>query len=119
MGLVFEGYGPVGERREKDLGGKLVDSTAIFPGGSEGSGLEGLRAYIRQKRQADFVDNFCRKLLAYGLGRTLMPSDDPILEAMRAKLAAGGYHVDDLVEVIVTSPQFMNKRVNAALAKKE
>jgi hypothetical protein len=119
MGLVFEGYGPVGERREKDLGGKLVDSTAVFPGGSEGAGLEGLRTYIRQRRQADFVDNFCRKLLAYGLGRTLLPSDDPTLETMRAKLAAGGYHFDDLVEVIVTSPQFLNKRVNAALAKKE
>jgi hypothetical protein len=119
MGLVFEGYGPVGERREKDLGGKLVDSTAVFPGGSEGAGLEGLRTYIRQRRQADFVDNFCRKLLAYGLGRTLLPSDDPTLETMRAKLAVGGYHFDDLVEVIVTSPQFLNKRVNAALAKKE
>jgi hypothetical protein len=119
MGLVFEGYGPVGERRDKDLGGKPIDSTALFPGGAEGSGLEGLRAYIRHRRQADFVDNFCRKLLAYGLGRTLLPSDDEILAAMRAKLEAGGYHFDTLVEAIVTSPQFLNKRVNAALAKKE
>jgi hypothetical protein len=38
---------------------------------------------------------------------------------MRAKLAAGGYHVEDLVKVIVTSPQFLNKRASAALAKKE
>src|SRR5579864_96025 len=32
-GLVFEGYGPVGEARSQDLGGKPVDPSAPFPGG--------------------------------------------------------------------------------------
>ena len=31
----------------------------------------GLRAYIREQRQDDFVDNLWRKLLAYALGRSL------------------------------------------------
>jgi hypothetical protein len=117
FGLVFEGYGPVGEVREKDLGGRAVDSAAVFPGGGEGRGLEGLKAYVRQHREKDFVENLCRKLLAYGLGRTLMPSDDETVGAMRAKLAANGYRFDGLVEVIVTSPQFLNKRAGGALAK--
>lgn len=117
FGLVFEGYGPVGEVREKDLGGKSVDSTAIFPGGDDGKGLDGLKAYIRSHREKDFVENLCRKLLAYGLGRTLMPSDDSTVESMRAKLAANGYRFDALVEAIVTSPQFLNKRASGALAK--
>jgi mono/diheme cytochrome c family protein len=117
FGLVFEGYGPVGERRETDLGGRAVDSTAVFPGGGDGRGLDGLKAYVRQHRANDFVDNLCRKLLAYGLGRTLMPSDDATVEAMRAKLESNGYRFDGLVETIVTSPQFLNKRVSGALAK--
>ncbi|OYV85030.1 MAG: hypothetical protein B7Z73_14355, partial [Planctomycetia bacterium 21-64-5] len=68
VGLVFEGYGPIGERRDRDLSGHPVDSTAVFRDGSSGSGLDGLRAYLRKSRENDFLDNFCRKLLAYALG---------------------------------------------------
>ncbi len=31
LGLVFEGYGPIGERREADLAGRPVDARANFP----------------------------------------------------------------------------------------
>src|SRR5579885_3756629 len=65
FGLSFEAYGPVGERRSHDLAGRPVDTQAVFPDGSQRSGLEGLKAYIRERRQNDFVDNFSRKLLAY------------------------------------------------------
>jgi len=34
---VFEGYGPVGERRDKDLGGRPVDTRASFPDGTDGT----------------------------------------------------------------------------------
>src|SRR5262249_53938261 len=42
FGLAFEGYGPVGERRDKDLASHTVDARAEFPGGSEGTGLTGV-----------------------------------------------------------------------------
>jgi hypothetical protein len=110
VGLVFEGFGPVGERRTRDLGGKPVQTDATFPDGNDRGGLEGLRQYLRDKRQDDFVTNLCRKLYAYALGRSLLPSDHYTLDAMRAKLAADGYAFGSLVEAIVTSPQFLNKR---------
>ncbi len=110
LGLVFEGYGPVGETRTQDLSGRPIDASATFPGGSTGSGFEGLRAYVKGHRQDDFVDSLSRKLLAYGLGRTLMLSDDLLIDAMRTKLARDGYRFESLVESIVTSPQFRNKR---------
>ncbi len=110
LGLVFEGYGPVGERRENDFGGHLVDTRATFPDSTEGSGVPGLLDYLRAHRENDFTDNLCRKLVAYGLGRTLLPSDDTLIEEMRAKLAAHGHRFSALVESIVTSPQFRNKR---------
>jgi hypothetical protein len=116
LGLVFEGYGPIGEKRTKDLAGHPVDARATFPGGGEGDGLEGLRKYVRERRQDDFVDNLCRKLLAYALGRSLMLSDDSTIKAMRAKLAASGFRFDTLVESVVTSPQFLTKRGREALA---
>jgi hypothetical protein len=110
IGLVFEGFGPIGERRVKDLGGHPVQTAATFPDGKDRQELEGLRAYLRDKRQNDFIDNLCRKLFSYALGRGMLLSDKKTLDEMRTKLAADGYAFGSLVEVIVTSPQFLNKR---------
>jgi Protein of unknown function (DUF1588)/Protein of unknown function (DUF1585) len=110
IGLAFEGYGPIGERRERDLGGHPVDARATFPDGSEGTGLDGLRHYLSARRQEEFVANLCRKLLAYALGRSLIPSDQATVEAMRARLSADGHRFGGLIETIVTSPQFLNKQ---------
>lgn len=110
IGLVFEGYGPVGERREKDLGGRLVEQHATFPDGSHGTGMEGLRHYLNQQRRDEFLNNLCGKLLSYALGRTLMLSDQPTIEQMRKALAANDHQFSVLIESIVTSPQFLNKR---------
>jgi hypothetical protein len=110
VGLAFEGFGPVGERRTKDLGGRAVQTRATFPDGRERDGLEGLREYLRDRRQDDFVEGLCRKLFSYALGRGLLLSDKKELEAMRARLAADGHAFGSLVEAIVTTPQFLNKR---------
>ena len=98
--------------------GRPVDTHATFPGGTEGAGLNGLRRYLREHRQDEFLDNLCRKVLAYGLGRTLLLSDDPMIEDMRAKLKANGYRFGSLVESIVTSPQFLTRRSQPDLTQK-
>jgi hypothetical protein len=116
LGLVFEGYGPIGERRRHDLAGRPVDASAVFPDGAEGNGISGLRDYLKQQREEEFLDNLCRKLLSYGLGRTLLPSDDELTASMRQRLAADGYRFGSLVESIVSSPQFLTKR-GAEVAK--
>lgn len=110
IGLAFEGFGPVGERRDKDLGDRPVDTFAQFPGGFEGTGLNGVRAYLVEHRQDEFIDNFCRKLLAYALGRTLLLSDEPLIETMKSRLQADEYRFSSLIESIVTSSQFLTKR---------
>jgi hypothetical protein len=110
FGLTFENYGPIGETRTKDLAGHLVDTQASFPGGSQGKGLSGLQTYIRAKREKDFLDNFSRKLLLYALGRSPLLSDEPLIQRMNTALVASGYRVSALIETIVTSPQFLNRR---------
>jgi mono/diheme cytochrome c family protein len=117
FGLAFEGYGPIGELRTRDLGGHPVEDRATFPGGEEGAGLDGVRQYVRAHRQGQFVDTLCRKLLSFALGRTLIPSDDVILERMLARLAADGNRFGSLIRTIVTSPQFLNRRGGDELAR--
>ncbi len=110
FGLAFEGYGPVGNARTKDLAGRPVDTAVTYPGGSKGSALEGLQKFIKENRQQEFVNNITRKLLAYALNRSLQLSDESIVEPMETGIAANGYRIDWLIENIVSSPQFRNKR---------
>ena len=116
FGLAFEGYGPVGDARTKDLAGRPVDTAVAYPGGFAGTGLEGLEAFIREHRQKEFVGNLSRKLLAYSLDRSLQLSDESLIERMESQLAAKEYRFDSLIETIVTSPQFLNRRISDAPA---
>ncbi len=89
FGLAFEGYGPVGEVRTRRPGRPARRHPRdLSRAAAKGPGVEGLRAYVEASRRGDFLDNLCRKLLAYALGRTLIPSDDGTIEAMRARLDA-------------------------------
>jgi hypothetical protein len=113
FGLAFEGFGPVGEAREKDLAGRPVDTAVTFPGDVQGTGVAGLKAFIKDHRQANFVDNLSRKLLAYALGRSLQFSDEGLIDKMKANLVADHYRFRSLVETIVLSPQFRDHRTAA------
>lgn len=114
MGLVFEGYGPVGEMRDADLGGRAIDASVVFPDGGQGDGIEGLRDYIRRDREDDFVEHLCRKLLAFALGRSLQLSDESLIAEMKSNLQANDHRFLSLMETIVTSPAFRNKRIQLA-----
>jgi hypothetical protein len=113
FGLAYEGYGPIGDVRTKDLAGRPVDTAVTYPGGINGTGFEGLRDFIRDHRQDQFINNICRKLLSYSLNRTLQLSDEALVDTMQTNLAKQSYGFDSLVETIVLSPQFRNKRIPA------
>ena len=70
-------------------------------------GLTGLRDYLANQRQADFLRQFSRKLLGYALGRSVQLSDAPLIDTL-AK--AEGSHVGSIIEQIVRSPQFREIR---------
>jgi hypothetical protein len=87
FGLPFEGYGPVGDVRAEDLAGRPVDTQVSYPGGKTADGVPGLRSFIREHRQSDFLANISRKLLAYALNRSIQLSDEPLIEQMQSNIA--------------------------------
>jgi hypothetical protein len=119
FGLAFETFDPVGRQRTHDLGGRTVDARATFPGGSEGEGLQGVRQYIREHREADFVSGFIGKLLAYALGRSLALSDDLLIAETASRLRTDGCCFETIIDNIVTSRQFLNKRGREPVTAKE
>jgi hypothetical protein len=57
------------------------------------------------------VENLCRKLLSYALNRSLQLSDESLVDKMKAALTGDDYRFRALVEAIVVSPQFLNRRM--------
>ena len=118
IGLAFEAYGPIGKLRETDLGNRPIDNTAEFPGNGKGKGLHGLQMYLYEHRREEFIDNLCRKLFSYALGRKLMLSDEPAIATMKDELKKNDYRFGTLVETIVTTRQFRFQRGRLNLAEK-
>ncbi len=111
FGLAFEGFGPVGEARKADLAGRAVETAVTFPGDVKGEGVAGLKAFIKEHREENFVDNFSRKLVVFALGRSLQLSDEALVDRIKDNLKAKDYRFSAAVETIVQSPQFKTRRV--------
>ncbi len=110
FGFALEEFDSIGRYRKRDLGDRPIDARAKTKDGTELDGFNGLRSYLVTDRRDDFLKQFCRKLLGYGLGRGVQLSDEPLLTQMREKLKANSYHVDAAIQCIVLSRQFREIR---------
>jgi hypothetical protein len=109
-GFVLEGFDAIGRRREQDLAGRPVATTAKAMDGTELKDIDGLRQYLLNQRRGAFARQFCRKLLGYALGRSVQLSDEPLLKELTARVEAGQGRIGDLIETIVQSRQFCDIR---------
>ena len=109
-GYSLESFDAIGRLRDRDLGGRPIDTHAKVMDGSEFDGLDGLRDYLLTKRRDAFLKQFCRKLLGYSLGRGVLLSDGPLISEMRTQLKSHDYRITAAVEAIVRSKQFREIR---------
>lgn len=110
LGLAMEGFDAIGRSRKTDLAGRMIDNVAKLPNGETAEGIPGLIDYIDQHRRKDFVQTMCRKFLGYALGRSVILSDQLLLDEMEAALEKNDYRFSVLFEVVVQSPQFRTQR---------
>jgi hypothetical protein len=110
FGFALEGFDAIGRARSKDAAGLDIDTQARLADGTTFAGLDGLRAYLLERRRDDFLRQFGRKLVGYSLGRAVQLSDKPLIDSMIARLKADDYHVGEAIELIVRSPQFRHVR---------
>ncbi|MDG2219838.1 MAG: DUF1592 domain-containing protein [Rubripirellula sp.] len=115
-GVAFESYDAVGLRRASVLrrvGKKtvlgLVDDVATLPNGAEIEGVEGLKTYLLQNDRDRFARALVSKLLAYGMGRTLIFEDRLAVEALVESFEQNDYRLSDLMVAIAQSEAFQNK----------
>jgi hypothetical protein len=77
--------------------------------GTTFKGVEGRRNFLSQ-HDGEFTSNFCRKLIGYALGRTVLLTDKPLIETMRTDLAKSDDRLSVAILDIAKSRQFLNRR---------
>lgn len=105
-GIAFEHFDATGRWRE-EVGGRPVDAVSVLAGGRELDGVDGLKAFLLEERQDQFVRALARKLSTFALGRPLGFGDRAALEAVVSRTRRGGDGLATLVEAIVTSELFL------------
>lgn len=105
----MEAYDAIGRLRTTDAG-KPIDSNSKLHDGTAVAGLEDLRNYLLTSRRDVVVQQFCRKLLGYALGRATMLSDRPLIAEMQKSLAANNYKFSAAIHTLVKSRQFREIR---------
>jgi len=109
-GLALEGYDAIGRARTRDLADRPIETRATLIDGTPVDGAADLRKYLLTKKRDVVLRQFCRKLLGYALGRSVMLSDKPLLTEMQRQLAAHEYRFSAAVETIARSKQFCEIR---------
>ena len=72
-------------------------------------GADQLKAYILTEKKDAFARALVVKMLAYGLGRSLEFTDEPIIDDLSSDFEAHDYRLDHLISSIVTSKLFLSR----------
>jgi uncharacterized protein DUF1588/uncharacterized protein DUF1592/uncharacterized protein DUF1585 len=108
LGFALENYDAVGAWRNQD--GKFpIDPSGLLPDGRTFQGADGLKAILREDRDA-FAKCFTEKLLMYALGRGLERYDQAEVKQIVGHGAAGQYRFSSFILGIVNSVPFQMRR---------
>ena len=107
LGFPLENYDAVGRWRSTYDEGQPIDATTELADGAAIDGVTGLIDHLEaQERQV--LRNLSSKLLGYALGRTILLSDQPLID--RLVDAGGKSSFADLAAEIAGSRQFRYRR---------
>jgi hypothetical protein len=107
LGFSLEHYDPTGRWRERYPDGNPVEDAAALPDKTEIRGVDGLLNYLRLK-EPQVRKTLSYKLVGYALGRTVLASDQLLIERMSQ--AGGDATFAQLAAEIAVSKQFRNRR---------
>lgn len=104
-GVAFENYDAVGSWRSRIKGAEVDASSKLF-NGEPLEGMQGLKRYLLQRRQDQFVRAMVSKLATFALGRPLRFEDRAEIDAIAAELRRKGDGLQDAILLLVQSDLF-------------
>lgn len=107
LGFPFESYDAVGRYRATYEDGKPVDNASQLADKTEIKGVDGLVAFLKMRDQ-QVMKTVSKKLLGYALGRTIIASDQPLIDEMTKQ--GSDVEFAKLIAQVVTSRQFRYRK---------
>ena len=107
-GIAFENFDAVGSWRTQ-IKGKPVDASSLLFNGQKLDGMDGLKRFLLENRQDQFVRAMVHKMTTYALGRPLTFGDRSNVDQITADLRKQGDGLATMVALIVTSELFRSQ----------
>lgn len=86
-----------------------ADSNTILPDSTKINGLASLKSYLLKEKKNEIAENLVRRLLSYGLGRSLEFTDEDTVKKLSEKFKANNFKLASLVEEIILTETFRSK----------
>lgn len=107
-GIAFENFDAVGNWRT-DIQGKPVDASSLLFNGQRLDGMNGLKRFLLEHRQDQFIRALVYKMTTFALGRPLTFGDRSSIDQITADLRHQGDGLVTMVKLIVASDLFQSK----------
>jgi hypothetical protein len=107
-GIAFENYDALGRWRDR-INDREVDATSELFNHQTLDGIHGLKKYLLENRQDQFVSAMVHKIATYALGRTLKFTDRADVERISARVRERGDGLRTLLLEVATSELFRGK----------
>jgi mono/diheme cytochrome c family protein len=107
-GIAFENYDATGLWRDK-INGQPVDATSLLFNKQELDGIDGLKRYLLNYRQDQFVRALVHKLTTYAIGRPVTFGDHASIDKLTADVRQNEDGLATIVRSIVSSELFQSK----------
>ena len=107
-GIAFENYDAIGRWRDQ-VNGKPVDAVGLLFNSQELDGMEGLKRFLLENRQDQFVRAMVHKMTTYALGRPLTFADHSSIDRITADVRRQGDGLATMIRMVATSELFRSK----------
>lgn len=107
-GIAFENYDAQGRYRDS-INGQPVDAASLLFNDQELDGMDGLKRFLLQNRQDQFVRAIVHKLATYSLGRPLTFSDHSKVDSITADVRQQGDGLATMIRLLVASELFQSR----------
>jgi hypothetical protein len=104
-GFPLENFNAVGQWRDREVGGELVDASGTLPGGGEFRGIDGLEDALLARPEL-FAATLTEHLLTFALGRGVEYYDAPAVRKIVRDAGKDDYRFSSLILEIVKSIPF-------------
>ncbi|HYV29805.1 MAG TPA: DUF1588 domain-containing protein, partial [Candidatus Binatia bacterium] len=112
IGFGLENFDGIGAWRQEE-GAFAIDATGQLTTGESFKGPTSLTAILAKQKRAEFIHCLSEKMLTYALGRGLEFYDKCALEQITKGLARKNYRFSSLVQEVVKSVPFQQRRGEA------